>query len=64
MCRALVLQGVLIHHGDYFGLPTYPMNINDLLYAFSVEHNISFNNITMYRVGKGSVAHELKVFRV
>lgn len=64
LCMALVILGVLIHHADKFCIPTYLMNRHGPLYTFSNEHNIRFDDITMFWVGKGSVIFEINIFRV
>ena len=63
-CKALVLWGVLIHRAYYFGFSTYSMDKHGSPCIFLVEHNIIFNQITMFRIGKGSLARKLKIFRV
>lgn len=62
--RALVLQGELIHHVDYFSFSTYPMDTLGQHCSFSFQHSIKFIQIIVFRIGKGSLARDLKIFRV
>jgi len=62
--RVSILQGVLIHHANHFGFPTYPTNKHGSLCDFLVNPNTRFNNIAMFWIRKGSVVGELYIFRV